>query len=199
MTDCPPSGGDGIDGHGTDGGGTDENGSPTATLVRIVESAADVAIDPESATTTVVGRDGDRDREAGRDGDPGPEARLPPLLADAESIVGVVPRIDRELSDRLIDAGSAELNARIVLTGRARRRLTGPVRSVVRSRLADRGVDFYTHDGDSPVGVLLVDDRAVVGLFDDRGLAAVLLADDPAIREWVAKTCRRYLDAAEPL
>ena len=197
MTDGPPSDGDGADRHGTAGHATDENESPTAVMVRLVESAADVAIDPESATTTVVGRD--RDREAGRDGDPGPGARLPPLLADAESIVGVVPRIERELSDRLIDAGAGELNARIVLTGRARDRLTGPVRSVVRSRLADRGVDLYTHDGDSPVGVLLVDDRAVVGLFDDRGLAAVLLTDDSAIREWVAGTSRRYLDAAEPL
>lgn len=164
-----------------------DGGSPTTVLVRIVESAADVVIDPEAETTTVVGRDGEA----------GPGASLPPLLAGAESVVGVVPRIERELSDRLTDAG--ELDARIVLTGRARERLTGPVRSVVRSRLADRGVDLYTHDGDSPVGVLLVDDRAVVGLFDDRGLAAVLLADDPAIREWVAETCRRYLDVAEPL
>ena len=163
--------------------------SPTTVLVRIVESAADVALDPGSNTTAVVGRDGDA----------GPGEHLPPLLADADSIVGVVPRIERVLSDRLTNLGGDDSDIRIVLTGRAKERLTGPVRSVVRSKLADRGIDLYTHDGDSPVGVLLVDDRAAVGLFDDRGLAAILLTDDPAVREWAAGTARRYLAAAEPL
>ena len=162
---------------------------PTTTLVRIVESAAGTTLESATEPTIVVGRDGTA----------GPADRLPSVLADAESIVGVVPRIETSLSNRLGDAASAGLTARIVLTGRARRRLTGPIRSALRSRMADRGVDLYTHDGDPPVGVLLVDDRAVVGLFDDEGLAAVLLTDDPAIREWAVGVCRRYLDAGDPL
>lgn len=168
---------------------TERRDGSAAVLVRIVESAADVALDRERGSTCV----------AGREGSAGAAERLPAVLADAASIVGVVPRIERTLSCRLAEATSGDLAARIVLTGRARTRLTGPVRLAIRSRTADRGVDLYTHDGDSPVGVLLVDDRAVIGLFDDRGLAAVLSTDEPAVREWAADTCRRYLAAAEPL
>jgi hypothetical protein len=41
--------------------------------------------------------------------------------------------------------------------------------------------------------VLLVGDRAVVGLFDERGLAAVGWSDAAPVREWAADTCRRFL------
>lgn len=181
-----------------------------ATLVALVESAAGVDLgvdagaetDPSDAapTGTATGS-----TAAGtvtvvdRRGATGPADRLPSLLADAGSVVGVVPRIESSLADRLTDEAAADRDARIVLTGHARERLTGPTRSVVRSALADRGVDLYAHDGDSPVGVLLVDDVAVVGLFDGPDLAAVLTTDVPAVREWAAATVRRYLDAAEPL
>lgn len=168
---------------------TDDADAPTTALVRLVESAAGVTLDLEADAATVVGRGGDA----------GPADRLPALLAGAESIVAVVPRIERALAGRLADAASGGLTARIVLVGRARTRLTGPVRPAVRSRMSDRGVDLYTYDGDSPVGVLLVDDGAIVGSFDEHGLAAVLFTRDPAVREWAARTCRRYLEAAEPL
>ena len=189
-----------------DDSGVDDAVTTTAALVRIVESAAGVDLDTDvgdgdedghrngddggaSGTTTVVGRDGTV----------GPAERLPSLLADAGSIVGVVPRLDASLVERLTAATAAEMEARIVLTGRAGTRLTGPARPAIRSSMADRGADLCVHDGDSPIGILLVDDRAVVGLFDGRGLAAVLATDDPAVRGWAAETYRRYADAAEPL
>jgi hypothetical protein len=47
--------------------------------------------------------------------------------------------------------------------------------------------------------VLLVGEVAVVGRFDDRGLAALLWTDAPAVCEWAATVCRRHLRAAEPV
>ncbi|WP_128905812.1 transcriptional regulator FilR1 domain-containing protein [Halorubrum amylolyticum] len=88
---------------------------------------------------------------------------------------------------------------RLVFAGRAADRLVGPSGTVIRSILAEHGIDAYRYEGDAPIGVLLVDDRAVVGLFDERGLAALLWSDAPAIREWAAATCRRYLSAADPV
>ena len=189
-----------------DDSGVDDAVTTTAALVRIVESAAGVDLDTDvgdgdedghrngddggaSGTTTVVGRDGTA----------GPAERLPSLLSDAGSIVGVVPRLDASLAERLTATTATDIEAHIVLTGRAGTRLTGPARPAIQSSMAERGVDLRVHDGDSPVGVLLVDDRAVVGLFDGRGLAAVLATGDPAVRGWAAETYRRYADAAEPL
>ena len=166
---------------------TDE--AATAVLVRIVESAAEVDLrggDSDERSLTLVGRADET----------GPVERLPSLLTDAGSVVGVVPRIESSLADRLT-AADAPADARIVLTGRAGERLTGPARPAIRSALVGRGVDLYTHRGDSPVGVLLVDDRAVVGLFDGPTLAAVLTTDHPSVREWAAATFRRYREAAD--
>ncbi|EMA64623.1 hypothetical protein C469_00165 [Halorubrum lipolyticum DSM 21995] len=141
---------------------------------------------------------------AERGGDPDPASRLPALVGAGDTVVGVVPRADPGLARRLLegvggddDSGGGE-TVRLVFTGRAADRLTGPSGAVIRSVLAERGVEASRHDGDSPIGVLLVDDRAVVGLFDERGLAALLWSDAPAVREWAAATCRRYLAAAEP-
>ena len=86
-----------------------------------------------------------------------------------------------------------------MFTGPAADRLAGATGPVVRRALADRGVDAYRHGGESPVAVALGDERAVVGLIDDSGVAALLWTDDPSVREWAAATCRRYLDAAEPV
>ncbi|WP_144923412.1 transcriptional regulator FilR1 domain-containing protein [Halorubrum salsamenti] len=151
-----------------------------------------------------------------RGDDPGPAARLPALVDSGDAVVGVVPRADTGLARRLLgsgdggDAGGDDGGdddrgdggdggtVRLVFTGRAANRFTGPSGAVLRSVLAEHGVEAYRHDGDSPIGVLLVDDRAVVGLFDESGLAALLWADAPTVREWAAATCRRYLSAAEP-
>ncbi|PAU83414.1 hypothetical protein CK500_10330 [Halorubrum salipaludis] len=146
---------------------------------------------------------------AERGEDPGPAARLPELVASGDSVVGVVPRADTALARRVLGNGDGDgegrgvareegRTVRLVFTGRAADRLAGPSGAVIRSVLAEHGVDAHRHDGDSPIGVLLVGDRAVVGLFDDRGLAALLWSDAPAVREWAAATCRRYLAAAEP-
>ncbi|WP_080509897.1 hypothetical protein [Halorubrum saccharovorum] len=154
--------------------------------------------------------DGDSDL-AERGDDPGPAARIPALVGAGNSVVGVVPHADTALARRLLgsddggDGDSKGVDAeggrtiRLVFTGRAANRLTGPSGAVIRSILADHGVEAYRHSGDSRIGVLLVGDRAGVGLFDERGLAALLWSDAPAVREWAADTCRRYLSAAEPV
>lgn len=144
-----------------------------------------------------------------RGDDPGPTDRLPALVPGDVSVVGVVPVIEPSLArqvvgdgvgegvDDSVGEGSAVVEIRLVLTGSASERLTSPSGAAIRTVLANRGVDAYVHDGDSPIGVLLVGERVVVGLFDDGGLAALLWSDAPAIREWAAATCGRYLHAAE--
>ena len=161
--------------------------SPGESLRALVASAVDGDLSgPESSVAV-----------AERGDDPGPGTRLADIAAGGDSIVGVVPRIDPSLARRVADEVDGE--ARLVFTGSAGDRLDGPAGAAVRSALSGRGVAAYRHDGDSPVGVLLVGDRAVVGLFDDRGLAAVLWSDTPPIRQWAAATCRRFLDAADPV
>jgi len=182
--------------------GMNDGDTPGAVLRELVTEA----VDAESVTL----RADDVDLIE-RGDDPGPAARLPALVAAGDTVVGVVPRADPQLVRRLlgdtgdesiadIDVGESDSGTvRVVFTGRAAGRLTGTSGPVVRSILAEHGIDAYRHDGDSPIGVLLVDDRAVVGLFDERGLAALLWSDAPAVREWAAATCRRYLSAAEPV
>jgi len=161
--------------------------APGESLRALVASAVDGDLSGPSASVAVAER-GD---------DPAPRTRLADIAAGGDSIVGVVPRIDPSLARRVGAAIDGEI--RLVFTGRAADRLDGPAGAAVRSALSGRGVEAYRHGGDSPVGVLLVGDRAVVGLFDDRGLAAALWSDAPPIREWAAATCRRFLDAADPM
>ncbi|ELZ41366.1 transcriptional regulator FilR1 domain-containing protein [Halorubrum tebenquichense] len=143
-----------------------------------------------------------------------PAERLAELVGAADSVVAVVPRFDADLARRLNaslssaesddgagDASDATVpnNVRAVFTDAASDRLGGATGPVVRRALAERGVDAYRHDGESPVAVVLADDRAAVGLVDGDGLSALLWTDAPAVREWAAATCRRYLNAAEPV
>ncbi len=165
---------------------------PEAVLRSLVEQGIDCSLADLDDPVDVVDR-GD---------DPGPTDRLPALVAGGDSTVGVVPTVEPSLArqvagDGVGDGSAAADEIRLVFTGSASERLTGPSGAAIRTVLADRGVDAYVHDGDSPVGVLLVGERVVVGLFDDGGLAALLWSEAPAIREWAAATCGRYLDAAE--
>lgn len=185
------------------------------TLVGIVESAAGVDLDVPADPTTDPGVSADPPPSPDADPDPGPSHGAVTLvrkgdrpgptdevwshLADAGSVVGVLPRIDPSLVDRLTAIDTAELDARIVLTGRATERVTGATGAVVGTAMAEHNVALSVHGGDSPVGVLLVDDRAVAGVFDGSTLAAVLTTDRPAIRTWTAATCRRYIAAADPI
>ena len=175
--------------------------APGATLRELVAAAAGLEASDAGALDADLAERGD---------DPGPGARLPALVGAGDSLVGVVPRADPRLARRLLGNGDGSTEGigdgsvggttvRLVFTGRAADRLAGASGRAVRSVIAERGIDAYRHDGDSPVGVLLVDDRAVVGLFDERGLAALLWSDAPAGREWAAETCRRYLSAADPV
>ncbi|WP_435075234.1 hypothetical protein [Halorubrum sp. HHNYT27] len=138
-----------------------------------------------------------------RGDDPDPAARVAALLErtgesdGGDAVVGVIPRADPSLARRVTRDLDAE--TRLVFTGSAAQRLGGPAGAPIRSALAARGVKSYRHEGETPVAVLLVGDRAVVGLFDERGLAAVLWSDAASVREWAAATCRRYLAAAEPM
>lgn len=161
---------------------------PGESLRALVASAVDGDLSgPESSVAV-----------AERGDDPGPGTRLADVVgAGDESVVGVVPRVDSSLARRVGDAVDGEI--RLVFTGSAADRLGGPAGTAVRSALSGRGVEAYRHGGDSPVGVLLVGDRAVAGLFDEGGLAAVLWSDAPPVREWAAATCRRFLAAAEPV
>jgi len=161
--------------------------SPGESLRALVASAVDG--DPSGLEERVA--------VAERGDDPGPATRLSGLVAGDDSVAGVVPRIDASVARSVAD--EVEGRVRLVFTGRAGDRFDGPAGAAVRSILSDRGVEAYRNEGDSPVGVLLVGDRAVVGLFDDAGLAALLWSDAPPVREWAAATCRRFLSAAEPV
>ena len=128
---------------------------------------------------------------------PSPETRVLDSITVDESIVGVIPRIEPSLARQF--AGSVGGEVRLVLTGSAGEQLTRTSGVPLKAVLANRGVRVSVHEGDSPVGVLLADERAVIGLFDAEGLAAVLSSDSPAVREWAAATCQRYFTAAEPV
>ncbi|WP_424015521.1 hypothetical protein ACOZ35_05980 [Halorubrum xinjiangense] len=196
---------------------SDDAASPAAVLRSLVARAVDA--DPASLDKRIelVERgDGSEADDATRSDASTPARRLAELVGAAGSVVAVVPRFNADLATRLNEAlatgadgtegeSGSELGAsapravRVVFTGSAADRLAGMTGPVVRRALADRGVDAYRHDGESPVSVILADDRAVVGLIDDAGVAALLWTDDPAVREWAAATCRRYLNAAEPV
>ena len=165
-------------------GSTDE---PGAILGSLVEEATGIDVATSDGAVTFV--------ERGDDPDPG--AWVLDLIDGDESVVGVVPRVEPSLARGL--AGRVDGDIRLVLTGSAGERLTGASGAPLRSVLANHGVGASVHDGDSPVGVLLVGERAVVGLFDDKGLAAVLSSDSSAVREWAAATCQRYFAAADPV
>lgn len=189
--------------------------APAAALRALVADAVDGDLADDAVQ--VVGRTGDggdgpvpEDPDAGGDGprsegpiDAAPVDLLVEAVDGAGSLVAVVPQIDAGLAGRLDGAlerdGSESVDARIVFTGRAAGRLRGATGSVARAALAARGVETYCHDGDSPVAVVLADDRAAVALVDDDGVAALLASDAPAVREWAAATCRRYLAAADPV
>ena len=172
----------------TDGSASDSESavSSIGALTRLVEEAVGVPL-------------GDEIHVLGRSDAPTPTDRLTDRLADLlagdESIVGVVPRIQGSIAREV--AGSVDGEVRLVLTGTAAARVDGVSGRAVQTTLADRGVSVSVHDGDSPVGVLLVGDRALVGFFDDEGLAALLWTDTPAVRKWAVETYRRYAAAAE--
>lgn len=179
----------------------DAPASPAAVLRTLVARAVDA--DPAGLDDRVEvvergagpkgGSGGGRDART-------PVERLAALIAEADGVVAVVPRFDAALARRLNESLAAVPHeVRVVFTDAAGDRLAGATGPIVRRALAERGVDAYRHGGESPVAVVLADDRAAVGLIDGDGVAALLTTDDPAVREWAAATCRRYLDAAEPV
>ena len=193
---------------------TDDAQSPASALRSLVASAVDADLAELEGRTEVVERASETasgDAVAARDADGATAAdlaeRLAEIVGDAGAVVAVVPRFDADLARRLsasLDAddngdAAAPRDLRVVFTDAASDRLSGPAGPVVRRLLVDRGIDAYRHDGESPVAVVLADDRAVVGLVDGDGIAALLWSDAPAVREWAAATCGRYLDAAEPV
>ena len=192
----------------------DDSPSPAAVLRSLVARAIDADLASLGDRIEVVERGSGSAGDDAAGGDSAtPAGRLADLVGEADSVVAVVPRFDPDLARRLnaalaaeddgaggqTDAASAPRDVRVVFTGSAADRLSGATGPVVRRALADRGVHAYRHDGESPVAVALGDDRAVVALIDEAGVAAVLWTDDPSVREWVAATCQRYLDAAEPV
>ena len=202
----------------------DASGSPAAALRAFVARAIDADLAALDGRVEVIERAGEPRDDGTDEGAPGgptgsadPADRLAGLVAGTDSVVAVVPRFDADLARRLDaslateggdraengDAPDSDPKAprtvRIAFTGAAGDRLGGLTGPAVRRILADRGVDAYRHDGDSPVAVVLAGDRAAVGAVDGDGIAALLWTDAPAVREWAAATCRRYLDAAEPV
>lgn len=193
---------------------SDDSPSPGAVLRSLVASAVDADPADLDDRVEVVERGGEAERgDSDEESSPTPAGRLAEFVGAADRVVAVVPRLDADLARRLnaslassgsgegdsADGTSVPTDVRVVFTDAAGDRLSGPPGAVVRRALTDRGVDAYRHDGESPVAVALCDDRAVVGLAGDGGVAALLWTDDPAVCEWVGATCRRYLDAAEPV
>ncbi|VTT85819.1 hypothetical protein DM2_1857 [Halorubrum sp. DM2] len=179
---------------------TGSSASPAAVLRSLVANAVDAEPASLDDRIEVVERGaGATDAE---DAAP-PDERLAELVGAAESVVAVVPRFDADLARRLnaslSSSGTVPSDVRVVFTDAAGDRLAGATGPVVRRALSERGVDAYRHDGESPVAVVLADDRAAVGLTDGDGISALLWTDAPAVREWAAATCARYLDAAEPV
>ncbi|SNR52799.1 transcriptional regulator FilR1 domain-containing protein [Halorubrum vacuolatum] len=142
-----------------------------------------------------------------RGDDIGPLSAVAATLQGTATVVGVIPRLVPSLLPTIPEEGAAldsspdldAIEGRIVLVGAARDRLDGPAGAAIRPLLADRPVDLLVAPGDSPVGILLADDRVIVGWFDAEGLAAVLVTDAEAVREWGVGSVRRYLDAADPI
>ncbi|MDB2240875.1 transcriptional regulator FilR1 domain-containing protein [Halorubrum ezzemoulense] len=193
----------------------DGSASPAAVLRSIVARAVDCDPAGLGDRTAIVERaSGSANGADEPEGSPTSVGRLAELIGGSDSVVAVVPRFDADLAGRLnaslsagdeahesgaADDATAPSEGRVVFTGSAADRLTGTTGAVVRRALADRGVDAYRHEGESPIAVVLADDRAAVGLIDGAGVAALLWTRDAAVREWAAATCRRYLDAAEPV
>ena len=195
---------------------SDDGSAPPAAVLRSLVARA-VDADPASLgdRTDVVERASESTGDTGAPaGSRAPVERLADLIGAADSVVAVVPRFDAELAGRLnaslraggeasdadVAAGAnAPREVRVVFTDAAADRLAGATGAVVRRALADRGVDAYRHEGESPVAVVLCDERAAVGLVDEAGVAALLWTNDAAVREWAAATCRRYLAAADPV
>ncbi|WP_321169342.1 hypothetical protein [Halorubrum salinum] len=168
---------------------------PGAALRSLVERAVDGGDGGDRATddrSVAVTERGD---------DPGPVGVLSTVVAEtgSSSIVGVVPRLDATTVRRLrdaVDGGDPDRTVRLVFTGLAAERLSGRSGAVFRAALARRGIEVAVHAAESSVAVLLVGERAVVGLFDGDGLAALLSTDAPEVRTWAAGVYRRYAAAA---
>jgi|GEM_PF-353992 hypothetical protein len=159
---------------------------PAAALATFVERVLDMSVDDLDATATVTGQD------------PTPGRQLLSLVADADSATGVLPTLPMSLLDGA--DGLDGLRAALVVTGAARERLDGPALSLVESRLAGADVTLYGHDGDAPVGLLLLDDIAVLCAFDATGEpGALLVSRAPELRAWIAESCSRYRDEADVL
>jgi len=186
---------------------TDDTQSPAAALGSLVASAVDADLADLGGRTEIVERASETaSGDAVAAADATPAERLAEIVGDADAVVAVVPRLDAGLARRLsgvLESSDGDADGprdlRVVFTDAASDRLSGPAGPVVRRLLVDRGIDAYRHDGESPVAVVLADDRAVVGLVDGDGIAALLWSDAAAVREWAAATCGRYLDAAEPV
>jgi len=167
---------------------------PAAALRSLVERAVDRGDGEAPATDdhgAVVAERGD---------DPGPVGVLSTVVEEtgSSSIVGVVPRLDATTVRRLrdaVDGPDPDRTVRLVFTGLAAERLSGRSGAVFRDALARRGIEATVHAADSSVAVLLVGEQAVVGLFDEHGLAALLSTDAPEVRTWAAGVYRRYAAA----
>jgi len=172
---------------------SDDTRTPTAAtengvvLTRLLEEAVGSDLAELDGNTTLTER-GDT---------PNPAARVVDSVAKDAWIVGVIPRVEPSIARGF--AGTVDGEVRLVFTGSAGDRLLKPSGAPLRAVLTNHDVEASVHDGDSPVGVLLVGECALVGLFDADGLAAVLVSDSPAVREWAAATCQRYVNAAEPV
>lgn len=66
--------------------------------------------------------------------------------------------------------------------------------------LAADGATFHVTEADVPFVFGLMDDQVVVGVTDDEGMpGALVVSDDPAVREWAESLFEAYRDGAEEL
>jgi len=126
---------------------------------------------------------------------------LATCVTDAGALVAVLPHVDATVvrtvqSDARPAVSCADV--RVVFVGPARARISGPGGTAIRAALTMRSIDWYVSAASAPVGFLIVDEHAAVCGFDHGRLETALVSTNDAIRSWVAETCRRYLEAAEP-
>ena len=191
--------------------GTADDAPAADALARLVTAATDTAFDDLADDTRLVGRSpGDGDGS-------GPASHAAVVFEDATAVIGVVPRVDAEIARRLLAAVDEGAAVRLVVTGRALDAASGMGGVGLRAAVGSRNVELFAHDRteesaasglrkgqsadsvDVPLALLFVDDRALIGLFDDEGLAAVLSTTDPGVCGWVVECFERYREASSPL
>ena len=140
------------------------------------------------------------------DDDPtAPVDRLLDLRADATRVREVAPYLLRDTVEQLAGggaAGSPRPEVTLVLEDATPQpaEFSPTYCDRFRTMLDSPGIHVYVADGTVPFAFGVADDRAFLGSAGIDGMpGALLVADDPAVVDWVDRSVDRYLDRAESL